>query len=190
MLLAVATGARRSEVLGVAWSDVDIEAGKLRVTRGLQRVGGELVFTAPKTDRARRQLSLPPFAVEQLRQHRAAQTARRLRLGAGWVDLNLVCDRGDGGPLHPDSFSRAFKRLAKAAGISPKARLHERATPSATALLTQGVHPAITSAALGHASPAFTMATYQHVVDVMSEVAAAALEAVLGAGRAEQPRSG
>ncbi len=48
VLLAVATGARRSEVLGVAWSDVDLEAGKLRITRGLQRVEGKLVFTEPK----------------------------------------------------------------------------------------------------------------------------------------------
>ena len=68
------------------------------------------------------------------------------------IDLGLFCDRGDGGPLHPDSFSRAFKRLAKA-GISPKARLHDARHAVATTLLTQGVHPAITSAALGHASP-------------------------------------
>ena len=95
------------------------------------------------------------------------------------INLDLFCDRGDGVPLHPDSFSRAFKRLAKA-GISPKARLHDARHAVATTLLTQGVHPAITSAALGHASPAFTMSTYQHVVDGMGDVAAVALEAALG----------
>ena len=83
-------------------------------------------------------MSLPAFAVAQLRQHRAAQAARRLAIGPGWIDLDLVCDRGDGGPLHPDSFSRAFKRLAKAAGISSKARLHDARHAVAPTLMTQG----------------------------------------------------
>jgi integrase len=183
MLLAVATGARRSEVLGATWADVDLETGKLRVTRGLQRVNGELVFTQPKTDRARREIGLPRFALEPLRQHRAAQLVRRMALGPAWVDLGLVCDRGDGGPIHPDSFTHAFKKLAAKVGIPAGARLHDTRHGVATALLSQGLHPAITSASLGHASPAFTMSTYQHVLDGMGSQAAAALDAALGEAR-------
>ncbi len=183
MLLAVATGARRSEVLGASWADVDLEAGKLRITRGLQRVNGELVFTQPKTDRARREIGLPRFALEPLRQYRAAQVARRLALGPAWVDLDLVCDRGDGAPIHPDSFTHAFKKLAAKVGIPAGARLHDTRHGVATALLAQGLHPAITSASLGHASPAFTMSTYQHVLDGMGAQAAAALDAALGGAR-------
>ena len=183
MLLAVATGARRSEVLGARWADVDLETNKLRITRGLQRVNGELVFTEPKTDRARREIGLPHFAIEPLRQLRAAQVARRLALGPAWVDHDLVCDRGDGEPIHPDSFTHAFKKLAAKVGMPPGARLHDTRHGVATALLTQGLHPAITSASLGHASPAFTMSCYQHVLDGMGAQAAAALDAALGAAR-------
>jgi integrase len=74
--------------------------------------------------------------------------------------------------MDPDAFGRAFKRLAKAAGLPPTVRLHDLRHGVATALLAGGVHPAVTSAVLGHTSPAFTMKTYQHVVDGMTRQAA------------------
>jgi integrase len=142
----------------------------------VQRVDGGLVFVDPKTNRARRQITLPATALEPLRQHRRDQTERRLLVGPHWQDLDLVCDRGDGGPLHPDSWSKAFKRLALKAGLPGGTRLHDVRHGFATVLLASGVHPAIASAALGHASPAFTMTVYQHVLDGMTAQAAAAID--------------
>jgi integrase len=180
ILLAVATGARRSEVLAIRWSDIDLDRRRLRITRGLQRVDGQLVWTDPKTNRARREVGLPAFAVDGLHQWRRTQAARRLALGPAWQDLDLVADRGDGAPVPPDSFSQAFRRLARQAGLPPKSRLHDVRHAVATAMLERGVHPAIASASLGHSSPAFTMSTYQHVIDGMADQAAAALDAALG----------
>lgn len=177
LLLAATTGARRGEVLAVRWSDLDLEAGRLRITQTLQRIGAELVFVDPKTPRARRQISLPAFAVERLRRHRREQAERRLLVGPGWADRDLVCERGDGRPLQPDSWTGAFKRIAAAAGLPGGMRLHDVRHGYATALLAQGVHPAIASAALGHATPGFTMSVYQHVLDEMTDQAAAAIDA-------------
>jgi integrase len=177
ILLAATTGARRGEILALRWSDLDLETGRLRVVRTLQHGEntGELVFLDPKTDRARRQLSLPPLAVERLRRHRVEQAERRLLIGSGWPDGDLVCDRGDGQPFRPDAFTRAFKRYAAQAGLPPETRLHDARHAVATTMLATGVHPAIASAVLGHSSPGFTMSTYQHVVDGMTDQAATAL---------------
>ncbi len=181
MLLAIATGARRSEVLGLAWSAVDIDRGRIQIVRNLQRVPGEgLRFFDPKSSRSRRMIVLPPFVLPHLRAVRADQAERRLVLGAGWADLDLVCERGDGQPLDPDSFSHATKRFMKKAGLDPAMRLHDLRHGLATALLEQGVDVAVVSAVLGHASPAFTMGVYQHVREGMVEQAAEAIERGFG----------
>jgi len=187
ILLAATTGARRSEVLAVRWTQTDLEQGHVRITQGLHRgVPGSdepLVFLDPKTKRSERQIDLAPFVVERLRQHRREQAARKLRLGPAWVDLDLVSDRGDGAPLHPDAMSRAFKRLAESVGLPRSMRLHDIRHGVATTLLAKKVHPAIASAVLGHASPAFTMTAYQHVLDGMTQQAATAMHEALGGGQ-------
>jgi integrase len=182
LLLASTTGARRSEVLAVSWPDVDLKAGKVRITVGLQKGehGRGAVFADVKTDRARRELVLLAVVVERLRWLRKEQAERRLKLGSEWHDLDLVCDRGDGLYLTPDAFSDAFKRIAARAGLDPATRLHDVRHGVATTMLAEGVHPAIASAVLGHSSPAFTMSVYQHVTDGMTEQAAVALGRALG----------
>jgi len=180
VILSATTGARRGEVLGLRWADVDFDTRRVRTTWSLQRIGGELVFVDPKTDRARRTVTLQPADVERLKRHRAEQVARRLALGAGWVDLDLVSDRGDGGPLDPDAYGKGFRRIAPSAGLPPTVRLHDCRHAVATTMLDRGVHPAIASAVLGHASPAFTMSTYQHVLDGMTDQAADALGIAFG----------
>ena len=172
---------RRSEVLGLAWSAVDLDRGRIQIVRNLQRVPGEgLKFFDPKSSRSRRMIVLPPFVIPQLRAVRADQAERRLVLGVAWTDLDLVCERGDGQPLDPDSFSHATKRLMKKAGLDPATRLHDLRHGLATALLEQGVDVAVVSAVLGHASPAFTMSVYQHVREGMAEQAAEAIEQAFG----------
>jgi integrase len=114
-----------------------------------------------------------------LRRHRKEQSERRLLLGAAWHDLDLVCDRGDGGHLDPDGFSHAFERIVERAGLPPT-RLHDLRHSFATSLLVAGVHPKIVSEAMGHSSVAFTMDRYQHVAPTMGEQVAAAIEKSLG----------
>lgn len=181
ILLSIATGARRSEVLGLKWSEVDLDKRRVQIVRNLQRVPGEgLRFFDPKSARSRRMIVLPPFTVTPLKAWRKDQAERRLTLGAAWTDLDLVCESGDGSPLDPDSFSHAVKRLMKKAGLHPKTRLHDLRHGLATALLEEGIDVAVVSAVLGHASPGFTMSVYQHVRQGMVEQAADAIERAFG----------
>ena len=114
------------------------------------------------------------ITVERLRLAKREQAKRPLQLGISWHDLDLACDSGDGSPFHPDTFGKATKRLMAEAGLDPKTRLHDCRHAVATMMLEQGVHPAVASSVLGHSSVAFTMDTYQHVVDQMTDQAAAA----------------
>jgi integrase len=180
VLLAATTGARRGEVIALRWEHADLERGRLGVRDAVQRQrGGGLEFVPPKTARARREVPVPGFVVDRLREHRAAQARRRLMLGAGWDDLDLICDRGDGKPCDPSSFTHGFARIAKGAGLDG-VRLHDVRHGVATELARRGVSPTVTSRVLGHASEAFTMAVYQHPDNAMLDAAADALADVFG----------
>jgi integrase len=153
---------------------VDLRSGILHIRRGLQRPGrgaaSTIAFTPLKTKRARRTVQLPTFALDRLRRHRRAQLQWRTMPGERWHDpldnegspIALVCERGDGFFVHPDSFTHAFKKIGRVAGLHPSTRLHDVRHAVATELGRQGVHGVIVSAVLGHASPAFTVAVYQH----------------------------
>ena len=195
VLLATVTGARRSEVLGISWVDVDLSEGTIFISRGVRVVrrseGTDGVAFAPlKTRRSHRIVRLPSFARQRLGRHRREQLGRRAALGEGWRDpvdelgrpVPLVCERGDGLFPHPDSFTHAFKRLARQVGLHPWTRLHDVRHAVATELGRRGVQPVIVSAVLGHASPAFTMAVYQHAWQEGPAEAAAALEEAFGPG--------
>ena len=117
--------------------------------------------------------------MERLRRWKVEQTEHRLAAGPAWHDLDLVCERGDGSPIDPDSFSKAFKRLARKVG-APDTRLHDLRHAAATLMMEAGVHPSVVSRSLGHASEAFTMAVYGHVRDEMLDQAADALGSAYG----------
>jgi integrase len=183
-------GHRGAEVLGISWEDIDL--GAIFIRRGVQPVrhvdGRTAEFTALKTRRSHRVVQLPPFALERLRRHRREQLKRRSAVGQRWRDpfdehgrpIALVCERGDGFFVYPDSFTSAFKRLALKAGLHPDTRLHDVRHAVATELGRRGVQPVIVSAVLGHASPSFPIAVYQHAWQEGRSEAAAALEASLG----------
>ena len=131
ILLGATTGARRSEVCGLLWSDIDLKTGRLTIRRGLQwvptaddsgRMRKELVFTELKTPRARRTMRLLPQVVERLREHRKDQMERHLKLGRKWnaTHGDIVCDRGDGRPTtritSPRRSSESQPKLASIRG--------------------------------------------------------------------------
>jgi integrase len=148
-------------------------AGSVSVQRSLQKGRGGLRFVEPKTPDSIRRIYLAPNALKVLKRYRTEQAGRRLALGEAWTNMDLVCDRGDGQPLYPDSFSAAFKRLAAKAGLSPKTRLHDIRHAVIIELGRRGNHPKKIADFAGHSDPAFTMRVYQKDwTDGLDDVAA------------------
>jgi integrase len=180
VFLALATGLRRGEVLGLRWSDVDLERRTLTVAQSLEQTKEGLRFKTPKTKRSRRTIALLPSLVEELQAHRARQAAERLALGMGRDPAGLVFTRIDGGPIQPDSVTKMFARIVARAKIRPIS-FHGLRHTHATDLLRAGVHPKITSERLGHSSIAITMDTYSHAIPGLQEDAAQRIDAALRA---------
>ena len=177
--LALYTGLRRGELLGLRWSAVDLEAGTLSVTQTLIRLTGVgLMAVEPKTPRSRRLVSLPPSAAALLSGLRVKQKDERQELGLKWNESDLVFSRPDRSPIDPDTITHAFAGIVKKAGL-PSIRFHDLRHTHATLMLKQGVHPKIVSERLGHASIAITLDTYSHVLPGLQERAALGFEEML-----------
>jgi integrase len=169
--LAANTGMRRGEVLGLRWSDVDLDAKRLSVHRSLVNVAYELTLSDVKTASGRRVIDLHDRTVAVLRAWRKRQLEERMLAGDRPDDASLVFAHPDGSAIHPDYFSQCFDRhLAKSS--LPRIRLHDLRHTHATILLKAGVHVKVVSERLGHANVAFTMTVYQHVIPGMQADAA------------------
>jgi integrase len=175
-VLALTTGLRRGELLGLRWDDVDLDAGRARVTRSLQRVSGRTMFVEPKSARSRRTLTLPAFVTTALKEHRRRQVRERLAAGEAWQDSGLVFTTADGGPLDGMNLTHHFQRLLRRAGL-PQRRFHDLRHSCATVLLGQHVPARVVMEILGHSQISVTMNTYSHVLPAMQEEAAGLMEA-------------
>jgi len=179
LLVAVFTGLRRSEVLGLTWESVNLEERYLTVNKGLHTHSTEEErYQPPKTDKSKRRVSLPNELVLALRHYREMQEAARERLGVSILPGDLFFSRADGSMMHPDSFSKACVRLAKKAGLEG-VHLHSLRHTQASMLIEQGEFPKVISERLGHASTAFTNDIYGHLMPGMEQSAAAKVDAAL-----------
>jgi integrase len=186
VLLALATGARRGEIIALRWKDVDLDRGSVAITRSLEETKAGLRFKAPKTDRTRSVL-IPAFAVTELRRHKIEQAEELLALGIRQDEDTLLCRRLD--PFNRDGrldlvaaisghavgleYRRAFRVLKL---DIPYVRFHDLRHSHATQLLVAGIHPKVVQERLGHSKIGITLDTYSHLVGTMQEDAAARLD--------------
>ncbi len=174
--LAIGTGMRRSEIMGLRWCDVDLTRCQLYVNRSLHQLHTrEIVICAPKTARSRRTVALSAPVVEVLRRYRARREAETVVLGVSLSEQDLVFANPDGSQIRPDYVTRTWAKMAAKCGF-PGVRLHDARHLHASLLLKQGIHPAIVQARLGHASIAVTMDLYSHISPGLQEAAARSLD--------------
>ncbi len=176
--VALALGLRRGEALGLQWRDIDIDAGTLTIAHQLQRVGGTLTLTEPKSYESRRTLILPAVALDALRQHRIRQLEEQLALGGAWRGSGFVFTSTIGTPLDERNVSRMFKRLLTSAGL-PDMRFHDLRHSAASLLLAQGVSAKMVQELLGHSNISLTLGTYSHVIPQLARDTADRMNAVL-----------
>ena len=163
--LALYTGLRRSEILGLRWMDVDLAARTLAVSRTMvQLVGDPAHLSEPKSRGSRRVVAYGPETVELLMSRRRLPGAQ-------------VCAYPDGSAMRPDQLSAGYRAIAATCGIS--ARFHDLRHTHASILLASGVPVHVVQSRLGHASIQTTVDTYGHVLPASDAAAGAAVELAL-----------
>lgn len=181
--VAIYTGCRQGELLGLRWSDIDIDHSRLSVRRTLEAIqGGEPVFGEPKSTSSRRVVAIGPATIEALRRQKARQREERLRAGRHYGAYDLVFATEAGTPLPPRNVVRLFKKALDRAGLPRSIRFHDLRHLSATLMLVQGIHPKVASGRLGHSTIGITQDLYTHLVEGLDADAAGRIEQALEGG--------
>lgn len=187
-LLAVATGARRGELLALRWSDVNLKASTVAIRRAAEQQADGTVSFKPTKNEKGRAIVLPAFAVAALKRHRATHAEQQR--GATWrTDLDLVLPRPGtpGEPWPPFAFKAGFRSWCQRHGF-PSLRFHDLRHGHASHLLRQEVPLKVVSERLGHSTIGITADLYTHVLEGMDRDAAAKLNRAIKI-RPRRPRA-
>jgi integrase len=178
--LALATGMRRGELLGVQWGDIDLDAATLRVERSLEETNAGLRLKSPKTKSGRRNITLPSETADMLRAYKIEQMRIRLVIGAGKLEPDtLVFTDIHGKPLKPHTVSRAWRRVVATRKL-PTVTFHALRHTHASVLINAGVDILTISRRLGHSKASVTLDVYGHLIGGADQAAANAIGSLLG----------
>ena len=185
ILLGLATGARRGELLALQWPDVNFETGILDVTKSLEQTKAGLRVKCTKSDKPRR-FMVPVAALEALVEHRTEQDRDKFLFGTDYEDNQLVFCRPEGGYYSPDRVGARIVELMRKAGLEGVS-LHSLRHTHASELISAGVPITVVSERLGHANAHVTLSIYAHALKA-DELAAAkiwndAMVDVIGANK-------
>ena len=179
---AVSSGLRQGELLALRWRDVDLPLVSISVSRSLSKRHRVCTFKEPKTTKSRRKVRMTPKLALFLKGYRKQQEIAYLELGRiCGLDELVFSNLPSGKPLDPYVVSHAFKKIARRAGFED-VRFHDLRHTFASLMFLHGASPKVISEALGHASVAFTMDTYSHIIDGMQQDAMNLLNDVLPDG--------
>lgn len=178
---AVSSGLRQAELLGLRWRDIDLDFLSISVSQVLYKRRGVCQFKEPKTEHSRRRVAMTPKLALFLREYKQERESLSLHLGKLLSLDDLVFANIEGKPLDPGVLSHTFHRIAIQAGLKD-VHFHTLRHTFASLMLLRGAKPKVISEALGHASVAFTMDCYSHIIEGMQEDAMALLDEVLPVG--------
>jgi len=161
-LLAIATGLRQAEILGLSWEDIDFGKSQCAVRKTLQRIDGEFRLVEPKTTRSRRIIALPDIVISSLREHKGRQVGEMLVVGDKWENSGLVFTDLYGRPLSDRVVRDRFYRILESAGLR-RQRFHDLRHACASLMISQGVPSREVMETLGHSTIAMTLNRYAHI---------------------------
>lgn len=180
--MALNTGCRRGELMGLKWSDIDFKTGVLTISRSNYKLTGDAEIKSKSTKTGRsRTLVLPPYCLRMLRRYRAEQDGYRLTLGDAWHGDDWIFIQADGKPMYPTTPTQWFGKFQKCNDL-PHRKFHALRHTSATLLLSNGTNIKNVASRLGH-TQLKTTNRYVHAVEQAERQAANTLELILGGRR-------
>jgi integrase len=177
--LALTTGMRASELLGLKWSDVDGKKSTLFVHRQMQYIAGQgYIFSQPKTQAGRRQIKVGASTLKELEAHRNRQSIQKSIAGERWQENDLIFPTTIGTPLDYKRVTKEFKRLLKRAGL-PEIRFHDLRHTSLNTLMEMGLPVNTVQRRAGHTRASTTVDIYGHATAQSLEEAAEKIEELI-----------
>jgi integrase len=177
-------GFREGELLGLRWSNLDLDTGEIRITEAAQRVKrpgakGAMTWVDVKTENSRRTVRLPEDWINVLRAHRARQDEERL--AEDWREHDLVFPSTAGTMLEAQNLlNRYFKPALKRAGLpAERIRFHDMRHAAASMFIVLGYDARTVADILGHSSPDFTLRQYAHSFEEVRKRAVADIGTLL-----------
>ena len=177
--LAVSTGMRQGELLGLKWPDLEWESGQLHIQRQLSRAEDEgYELTIPKTKAGIRKIDLGANTSRVLREHQQRQNQEINKVGGDWHDNNLIFPSTIGTFGDRDNLRKHFKDLLNEAGL-PEIRFHDLRHTAAALMLSNGGPVIVVSRRLGHARPSITLDIYGHLIPQKQKAATDLMDRLL-----------
>jgi integrase len=190
IILSLATGMRRGEILGLRWSSIDFDNKKISVSHQLKKNDGGTWHLSPqlKTSTSYRTIDIDDDTIEILKQHKRQQEKDKMKLGQDYENKDLVCATSIGGFIKPTYLRTVFNRTIDKSGVK-KISFHGLRHTHATLLLQSGIHPKVVQERLGHRSIQTTLDTYSHIIPGIQEIAATSIQKSLYGSKEKAPEN-
>ena len=176
-LIAILTGMRQGEILGLRWKDIDYDKGLIFIRQTLSHDGKEIKIGA-KTVSGVRTIHISKMLIDQLKEEKQRIEKQKLKLGNSYEDNDLVVCTREGKPIIATNLVKAFKKDVKKVGL-PIIRWHDLRHTHATMLIERNVNPKIIQERLGHSRIGVTLDIYSHVLPSMQREAVTQLDSVI-----------
>jgi integrase len=179
ILLALTTGARRGELLGLRWEDIDVNNLQVHIHRSVGRVSGVgFVEKEPKTESGLRNIRLAQVVIDSLPEHQIYVDEMRRRAGTRWQERGLVFPNRNGNYIYGETALCQFRAILAKAGLPKDMRIHDLRHSMATLLFAAGVNAKVIQEALGHSSITITLGIYGDVMPDMQQGAADVMDGI------------
>ena len=178
VLLEIAIGFRRGELLALKWSDIDFNTRTVHVRENRVNGDGKVEIKAPKSSAGIRDITIGSNIVDELKKARKQYLENKMKLGAGFTDSDLVICQKNGKPFAPDSMTQKWLRFTKKHNLK-HIRFHDLRHTCATAMLEAGIDPKTVQSRLGHANISITMDVYGHCTKAMDKKAADKIDEII-----------
>jgi integrase len=187
--LVLATGLRQSEVLGLKWSDLDIDNSNLTVQRQLKRnIKNGDYYKTTKTASGRRSIKIGKHTLEKLKKQRENQDLEKME-AESWEENDLIFPSRSGTPMDQSNLLKSFKSLIRKSGLK-EIRFHDLRHTAASLMLNHNVPVIIVSKRLGHSKVSVTLDTYGHVMNELQDEAAELIDDLITPVKVEWPLNG
>jgi integrase len=182
--IAITTGLRRGELLGLEWKHIDLDKGTIQVKQTISYANQEYIIKEPKTKNSVRTVTIPESIIPEIKKYKSVWNRDRLQAGDLWEGgvYQFLFTSWDGKPLYPSSVGTWWRRFIKKHGLK-YIRFHDLRHTSATLLINSGVHAKIISTRLGHADIRTTMNIYGHSLQEADKEAANHFENLFEGGK-------